>query len=237
MRVKTKPKYINDALSVDIETESSHTYQLANGVVVHNTSSILLNTASGIHPRFANRYFRRIQANVNDPVYQHFKKNNKHCTEPSVYSANGTDDVITFCVKSPEGAITKDDLTALEFLEIVKSTQENWVIPGTARPDSTPGLNHNVSNTITVKKDEWNDVAEYIWENRDFFTGVSLIPEDDSIYQQAPHQRVLSDDDELRWAKYLETYERIDYTKLNEETDNTIHKEIIACAGGACELK
>jgi ribonucleoside-diphosphate reductase alpha chain len=154
-----------------------------------------------------------------------------------VYSANGTDDVITFCVKSPDGAMTKDDLNALDFLEIVKKTQQNWVIPGTALPDSTPHLNHNVSNTITVKSDEWDDVANFIWENREYFTGVSLIPDDDNIYQQAPHQQILSDDDELRWTNYLETYEKIDYTTLNEEEDQTVHKDIVACAGGACELK
>jgi ribonucleoside-diphosphate reductase alpha chain len=201
------------------------------------TSSILLNTASGIHPRFAPRYFRRIQANVHDPVYQHFKEQNPHCCEPSVYSANQTDDVITFCVKSPDGAITKDDLTALEFLQKVKSTQENWVIPGTARPDSTPELNHNVSNTITVKPHEWDAVRDFIYDNRELFTGISLIPDDDSIYQQAPHQQVLTDDDEARWSNFLETYEKIDYTTLNEEDDQTEHKQIVACGGNNCEIK
>jgi ribonucleoside-triphosphate reductase len=201
------------------------------------TSSILLNTASGIHPRYAHKYFRRIQANTNDPVYKHFKEQNPHCCEPSVWSANGTDDVITFCVKAPEGAITKDSMGAIEFLESVKSTQQNWVIPGTARPDSTPGLQHNVSNTVTVKPHEWEEVADYIYENREFFTGISLLPEDgDTKYDQAPHQTI-SHDDEVVWSNFVESYQKVDYTSLNEEDDNTQLKEVIACAGGACELK
>jgi ribonucleoside-triphosphate reductase len=201
------------------------------------TTSILLNTASGIHPRHAPKYFRRIQATKTDPVYKHFKENNPHCCEPSVWSANNTDDVITFCVEAPKGAITKDDISALEFLEIVKETQKNWVIPGTALPDATVGLNHNVSNTVSVKDHEWDEVAEYVYENREFFTGISLLADNGkTIYEQAPHQQINSHDDEAQWANFLESYERVDYTKLNEEDDNTIHKDIVACAGGSCEL-
>lgn len=200
------------------------------------TSSILLNTASGIHPRHAKKYFRRIQANVNDPVYLHFKEKNPHCCEPSVWSSNGRDDVITFCVKSPDGAITKDDLTALEFLEIVKSTQENWVRAGTAIPESSKGFNHNVSNTVTFKTDEAQDVADFIYDNREFFTGVSLIPDDNNLYQQAPHQQIETTDDESHWANLIESYEKIDYTMLNEDDDITDHKSIVVCSGGSCDI-
>lgn len=201
------------------------------------TTSILLNTASGIHPRYAKKYFRRIQANINDPVYQHFKEQNPECCEPSVWSANGTDDVITFCVTAPEQAITKDEVSALDFLKIVKSTQENWVIPGTALPDSTVGLTHNVSNTVSVKADEWDEVAEFIYDNREFFTGISLLSDDGTtIYQQAPHQQIRNQDDESVWTNYLESYEKVDYTKLSEVEDVTEHKNVAACAGGACDI-
>lgn len=238
MKVKSKAVKIKNRLSVDIEVGSTHTYQLSNGCIVHNTSSILLNTASGIHPRYAHKYFRRIQANVNDPVYQLFKEKNPECCEPSVYSANGTDDVITFCVEAPKGAITKDDIGAIDFLKIVKSTQENWVLPGTAHPESTIGLNHNVSNTVTVKSHEWADVANFIYDNREFFTGISLLADDGhTIYQQAPHEQVRTQDDEVQWSNFLEQYEKVDYTTLNESDDNTIHKEIIACGANGCELR
>jgi ribonucleoside-triphosphate reductase len=201
------------------------------------SSSLLLGTASGIHPRWSPRYFRRIQANRLDPVYQTFQKKNPHACEESVWSANKTDDVITFCVESPEGAITNDDVNALEMLRVVQLVQENWVLPGTARPDSSPGLYHNVSNTIRVKSDEWGNVAEYIYENRHLFTGISMLAETGGIYQQAPHQQIANGDDELAWSHLSESFQRVDYTTLDEEDDNTKLKEIIACAGGACELQ
>lgn len=200
------------------------------------SSSLLLNTASGIHPRHAQRYFRRIQANRLDPVYQHFHENNPHACEPSVWSSNGTDDVITFCVEAPLEAITKDDISALELLAIVKLVQENWVLPGTALPDSSPALYHNVSNTISVKADEWDAVADYIYRNRELFTGISMLADNGSMYQQAPHEQIQNGDDELAWSFLTEGYQRVDYTSLNEEDDNTALKDITACAGGKCEL-
>lgn len=201
------------------------------------TTSILLNTASGIHPRYAKKYFRRIQANVNDPVYKHFKEKNPECCEESLWSANGTDDVITFCVEAPKTAITSDDVSAIDFLKVVKATQMNWVIPGTALPESTEGLYHNVSNTVTVKPDEWDDVANYVYDNREFFTGIALLPDEGTmVYKQAPHQQIRTHDDEATFSNFLESYEKVDYTQLNEAGDNTIHKDIIACAGGKCSI-
>lgn len=201
------------------------------------SSSLLLNTASGIHPRWAPRYFRRIQANKLDPVYQTFNEKNPHACEPSVWSANKTDDVITFCVEAPEGAITNNDVSAIEFLKIVKLVQENWVLPGTARPDSSPGLYHNVSNTVNVAPEEWDDVENFIFENKEFFTGISMLAKTGGVYQQAPHQQIATGDDEVAWSYLTEGFQRVDYTTLEEENDETKLKEIIACAGGACELQ
>lgn len=201
------------------------------------SSSLLLGTASGIHPRWSKRYFRRIQANRLDPVYKTFQANNPHACEESVWSTNRTDDVITFCVEAPDDAITNDDVSAIEMLKIVKLVQENWVLPGTARPESSPGLYHNVSNTINVAADEWDEVADFIFENKDYFTGISMLPKSTNVYQQAPHQQIASGDDELAWSYLSEGFQNVDYTSMNESEDNTKLKEIIACAGGACELQ
>lgn len=201
------------------------------------STSLILGTASGIHPRHARRYFRRVQANTDDPVYQHFKSSNPHCCEQSKWSANKTDDVITFCVEAPANAITREEVGALDLLNKVSITQNNWVKYGTARPESSPGLMHNVSNTVTVKPDEWDDVAEYIWAHRDQFTGIAMLPHSgDKVYVQAPHEAITTEEDIALWESFCENYNDVDYTTLHEQDDVTALVQEAACAGGACSL-
>ncbi len=201
------------------------------------TTSLVLGTASGIHPRHARKYFRRVQANTDDPVYRHFNLQNKECCEPSHWSANKTDDVISFCIESPDNAITREEISAIELLKKVLLTQQNWVKAGTARPESSPGLLHNVSNTISVKDDEWDDVSEFIWSNRDSFTGVAMLAyAGDKAYVQAPHEAIVTEEDEALWETYCSNYNPVDFTSMHEEEDSTVHKDIVACAGGSCDL-
>ncbi len=198
------------------------------------TSSLLLGTGSGIHPRHAHRYFRRVQASRMDPVYQWFKQHNPHLCEPSAYGKR-TDDVITFPVESPAEALLREDLDAVSFLERVRLVQENWVIPGTNHAAFSPGLAHNVSNTVTVRDNEWESVATFIWENRSRFTGVALLQfTGDKAYVQAPMEAVQTAADFQRWN--LLTYNPVPYTNLREEDDQTKLAEVVACAGGQCEL-
>lgn len=152
------------------------------------TTSCILGSASGIHPHHAKRYFRRIQGNQMEAPLQYFKKRNGLAVEKSVWSANKTDEVITFCVEVPDGAKTKNQLSALKLLEHVKSTQANWVMAGT-RPElcTQPWLTHNVSNTINVRPDEWDGITDYIFDNRNFFAGIALLPQSGDLdYPQAP---------------------------------------------------
>ena len=158
------------------------------------TTSTILGTSSGIHPHHAKRYLRRIQANTTEVPYQHFKKFNDKACEKSVWSANDTDDVVIFPIEVPDGSKLKNQLPAEELLEIVKNTQQNWVAAGTNKSLCTqPWLMHNVSNTITVKEDEWDAVCKYIYKNRKYFCGISLIPASgDKDYPQAPFTAVLT---------------------------------------------
>lgn len=156
------------------------------------TASCLLGTASGIHPHHAKRYIRRTQANKMENVYKFFKKKNPRACESSVWSANETDDVISFCIEIPDGSKTKNQTSAINLLEIVKSTQENWVMSGKNQELCTqPWLTHNVSNTITIQPDEWETVEDFIFDNREFFCGVSLLSSTgDKDYPQAPFTTV-----------------------------------------------
>lgn len=199
------------------------------------TTSLLLNTGSGIHPRHARRYFRRVQANRLDPVYQIFKRNNPQLCEPSAYGSK-TDDVITFAVEAPASAAVREDFRAIPFLEAVRLVQENWVIPGTNHAAYSPGLVHNVSNTVTVRPNEWSEVADFIWENRARFTGVALLQETgDKAYLQAPLEAVETAADVQRWN--MLAYHPVPYVELSESEDATKLAQVVACAGGTCELQ
>ena len=152
------------------------------------TASCILGTSSGFHPHHAKRYIRRVQANKMENIYQHFRKTNPRACEESVWSANDSDDVISFCIEVPDGSKLKNKISAIGLLNYVKSTQQNWVMVG--KTDSLcvqSYLQHNVSNTINVKPEEWDEVEKFIYKNRRYFCGVSLLPvSGDKDYPQAP---------------------------------------------------
>jgi ribonucleoside-triphosphate reductase (thioredoxin) len=199
------------------------------------TASLLLGTGSGIHPHHAVRYFRRVQANVHDPVFHHFRQTNPQMVEPSVYDQHGRTEVITFPVEGPAFGIYREDLTAVQHLEYVRIVQRHWVQAGRRHEDVSPGLHHNVSCTITVRADEWAEVSDFIWTHRGDFTGVAMLADTgDKCYAQAPLEAVRTGEDILRWNSLV--YQEIDYTALIEEEDITELKQVIACAGGACSL-
>jgi ribonucleoside-diphosphate reductase alpha chain len=156
------------------------------------TSSSMLGTSSGIHPHHAKRYIRHVQANILEAPYLHFKNYNPQACEKSSWSANNTDEVIKFPIEVPDGAKTKNQLPAVDMLSIVKDTQKNWVYSGKNKSLCTQDyLSHNVSNTVTVKPDEWEQVTKYIYDNRKYFAGISLIPQSgDKDYPQAPFTTV-----------------------------------------------
>jgi ribonucleoside-diphosphate reductase alpha chain len=156
------------------------------------TASCVLGTSSGIHPHHYKRYIRRVQANTLDPVYNHYKLYNPESCEPSVWSANKTDDVISFAIETKAGAVTKRKVSATTLLQNVVSTQQNWVVPGTnVDACQVKSMTHNVSNTISVEPDEWGAVESFIYDNRADLCGVSLLSATgDKIYAQAPFAAV-----------------------------------------------
>lgn len=199
------------------------------------TTSIVLGTGSGIHPHHARRFFRRVRVNKQEKPAQYFKYHNPHMVEQSVSDQNH--DVITFCLQVPESAILKKDLSAIDFLKMVKNTYENWVMPGTAIPESSPGLTHNVSNTVTVKAEEWEEVTKFIYENRHCFSGISLLADfGDKLYRQAPMERVETPEDISKWNELVSSYKEVDWAAFKEDDDYTEQQKTVACANGQCEL-
>lgn len=195
------------------------------------TSLELGSVGSGHHAHHARRYVRRVTADEYETVFQAFKAANPHMC---VRKPDGKY-VIEFPVQAPDGAIIKKDIGAIEFLEMVRSTQQNWVLPGTDDSGRSPGLNHNVSNTVNVASHEWDQVADYLWIHRDSFTGVALLPED-PVLPFMPFEAVVTDDQERRFNELVAKYEPIDYLSIVEVEDGTDLVGEIACQGGACSI-
>jgi ribonucleoside-triphosphate reductase (thioredoxin) len=200
------------------------------------TSSLVLGSSSGIHAHHAPKYFRRIQCNKLDNVYKYFRSINPHACEESVWSANKTDDVITFPIEVKTKAKFKNDLTAIDHLRAIKSTQQHWVVPGTTDENKKP-ITHSISCTVIVKDEEWGDVVEYIYDNKKYFAGISFLPSTgDKLFKQAPLEAVSTPEDEAKWAELISKWKHVDYKKMEEEDDETTLQQEASCVGGACEL-
>lgn len=159
-------------------------------------ASVLLGTSSGIHGDHSPRYLRHVQMNKEQEVAQLIKDANPYMVEESVWSTNGSDYQIAFPVIAPKGSIFKRDLYGNNLLEKVKLVQNSWVEFGTDESLCVdPTVRHNVSNTVQVAPGQWEEIEEYLFENRDSFAGISFISASgDKDYNQAPFTEVLTED-------------------------------------------
>jgi len=158
-------------------------------------ASVMLGTSSGIHGEHSPRFFRNMQMNEMDEGLQEIIRQNPEMVEDSVWSATGTDKMVSFPLIAKEGSIFKRDLLGVKQLDYVKKAQQFWVEYGTADEFCVDKrLRHNVSNTISV--DDWDEVEQYLYDNRQWFAGVSLLAKGgDKAYPQAPFQEVLTGDE------------------------------------------
>ena len=191
------------------------------------TTSLTLGTSSGIHAWHSEYYIRRIRVGKNEPIYSYLAENHPELIEDEYFSPHSTA-VISIPQKSPEGATLRTE-SALQLLKRVKLVTDAWVKPGFTKGQNT----HNISATVSVKETEWVDVGEWMWENRNSYNGLSVLPYDGGTYTQAPFE----DCSKETYEAMLKTLKEIDLSKITEEEDNTDLKGEVACAGGACEVK
>ena len=161
-------------------------------------ASVLLQTASGIHAEHSSMYIRNVQMNKESEITQAIMKTNPYMVEESVWSAGGTDVVVSFPILPNKGSLYKDDLLGVKHLELVKKAQKHWVEAGTNEElCADKGVRHNVSNTIIV--DDWDEVEKYVYENRNAFAGISFLPmTGDKDYNQAPNTAVITAKDMVK---------------------------------------
>jgi ribonucleoside-diphosphate reductase alpha chain len=191
------------------------------------TTSLTLGTSSGIHAWHNDYYIRRVRVGKNEAIYQYLSIYHPELVEDEFFRPHDTA-VISVPQKSPEGAILRTE-SPFQLLDRVKKITQEWVRPGHRSGSNT----HNVSATISLKNEDWELAGEWMWENRDFYNGLSVLPYDGGSYIQAPFEDCTKEEYERLFAK-LHT---IDLSKVVELQDNTDLSGELACAGGACEIK
>jgi len=190
------------------------------------TSSLVLGTSSGIHAWHNDYYLRRIRVGKNEAIYSYLAINHPELVEDEFFRPHDTA-VITIPQKAPEGSILRYE-SVFQMLERVKKVSQEWIRSGHRSGQNT----HNVSATISIKQEEWDLVGDWMWKNRKFYNGLSVLPYSDHTYTQAPFE----DCDSETFDKLLSTLKNVDLTKIVELQDNTDLRGEAACAGGACEI-
>ena len=220
-------KWLTEMKNVAVETNKEWSEKLGINqstaitcVKPSGTVSQLVNSASGIHPRFSKYYIRRVRGDKKDPLSV-FMSDSGIPVESDVMSPNTTD-VFSFPVKAPSTSVTVKDVGAMEQLKLWKTYQNFW-------------CEHKPSITIYYTDDEYLQVAQWIWDNFDICSGISLLPYSDHVYQQAPYEEI----DEEKYKKLVaEMPQNINWEDLAqlETEDNTVGSQELACVGGACEI-
>ena len=225
MRVK-KIELKEPEFTLDIEVAGTHTYQFSNKTISHNTASCILGSSSGIHAWHNDYYIRRLRVGKDESIYSYLISNHPELVEDEYFRPK-QQAVISIPQSAPLGAITRQE-SALDLLHRVSRLYKEWIVPGHRKGSNK----NNVSTTVTIKPDEWDVVGKWMWNNRNSFTALSVLPYSDHSYIQAPFEDCTEE-------QYKEAYSKlynIDLTQVKESTDNTTLAEQAACAGGQCDI-
>ena len=190
------------------------------------TTSLTLGTSSGIHAWHNDYYIRRVRVGKNEAIYTYLKDNHPELIEDEYFRPHDTA-VIGIPQKAPEGSILRNE-SPIQLLERVKKVHTEWIKPGHRSGSNS----HNVSATISVREHEWPAVGEWMWENREYYNGLSVLPFDGGSYIQAP----FTDCTKEEYEKLMETLKDVDLSNIIEMDDDTNLSGELACSGGACEI-
>tara|TARA_R110000824_G_scaffold307169_4_gene494664 strand:- start:1469 stop:3325 length:1857 start_codon:yes stop_codon:yes gene_type:complete len=190
------------------------------------TTSLVLGTSSGIHAWHNDYYIRRLRVGKNESIYTYLENNHPSLVEDEFFRPHDTA-VISVPQKAPLHAITRNE-SGIELLKRIKKVHQNWIKNGHRKGQNT----NNVSATVTVKQEEWDEIGLWMWENRRFYNGLSILPHTDHSYKQAPFEDCSKETYELMVKDLAE----IDLDLVMEEQDETDLQGEIACSGGKCEL-
>ena len=191
------------------------------------SSSLVVGSSSGIHAWHSKYYIRRLRIYKTEPLYKYLKAKIPQLVKDEYFKPN-IQAVIEIPIEAPDGAAYSDE-PAIDLLERIKKTYSEWVKPGHIKGDNT----HNVSATVLIGSDEeWAQVGKWMWENRKYYNGISVLPRDLGTYVQAPFETITKEKFE-ELSQYLA---QIDLSEVKEDDDNTNPIEQAACMGGACNL-
>ena len=190
------------------------------------TTSLVLGTSSGIHAWHDDFYLRRIRLGKNEALYSYLSMYHPEMLEDDFFKPT-LQSIVSVPQRAPEGSITRKE-SAMDLLERIKTINKNWIKPGHRK-----GANmHNVSATVTIKQDEWPAVGEWLYENKEYFTALSFLPEDLGTYKQAPFETIT----EEQFNEAVKSLHEVDLSRVVEMSDNTALMENLACSGGQCEI-
>ena len=190
------------------------------------TTSLALGTSSGIHAWHNDYYVRRIRVGKNESMYKYLSVNHPELVEDEYFRPHDTA-VISIPQKAPEGAILRDE-SPFDLLDRIKRVATEWVKPGHRKGSNT----HNVSATVSLKQTEWTYAGEWMWENRDHYNGLSVLPYDGGTYTQAPFEDI----SKTKYDYMMKSLTDVNLENVLESEDNTDLAGELACAGGACEI-
>ena len=190
------------------------------------TTSLVLGTSSGIHAWHNDYYVRRMRVGKNEAIYTYLNTEHPELIEDEFFRPHDTA-VISIPQKSPEGSILRTE-SPFDTLERVKRVAQEWIRPGHRKGSNT----HNVSATISLKENEWDKAGKWMWDNKEHYNGLSVLPYDGGTYTQAPFEDI----SEAKYNKMSKVLSDIDLTKVVELDDNTDLSGELACSGGSCEI-